>query len=63
MIETYGYGHSNRKSYQMADPRVLELFGYSNAEKLISETTFPTTTDPVIDQKIYTLWEEVYAGL
>lgn len=63
LIETYGYGHSNRRSYQMADPAVLELFGYSNAEKLISETTFPTTTDPAIDQKIYTLWEEVYAGL
>lgn len=63
LIETYGYGHSNRRTYKIADPQVLELFGYSDAEKLISETTFPAASDPVIDQKIYTLWEEVYAGL
>jgi spermidine/putrescine transport system substrate-binding protein len=63
LIETYGYGHSNAKTYELVDPAVLELFGYGDAAGLIEDTTFPVNTDPDMDQKILNLWEEIQAGL
>lgn len=63
LIEEYGYGHSNMKSFEIADTEIIESLGYSDPDSLINNTIFFTSLTPEQDEKQLTLWEEILAGM
>jgi spermidine/putrescine transport system substrate-binding protein len=63
LIEAYGYGHGNQKSFDLVAPETLEALGYTDPIALMANTTFFLTMDPVSDQKMLRLWEEIAAGM
>lgn len=63
LIEAYGYGHGNQKSFELVAPETLEALGYTDPVALMAGTTFFITPDPEADQKMLRLWEEVIAGM
>lgn len=63
LIEAYGYGHGNQKSFELVAPETLEALGYTDPVALMAGTTFFITPDPESDQKMLRLWEEVIAGM
>ena len=63
LIEAYGYGHGNQKSFDLVAPETLEALGYTDPVALMAATTFFITPDPESDQKMLRLWEEIIAGM
>jgi spermidine/putrescine-binding protein len=63
LIEEYGYGHSNKKSFEIADPEKVAALGYADPEDLINNTIFFTSLTPEQDEKQLGLWEEILAGM
>jgi len=63
LIEEYGYGHSNKKSFEIADPEKVAALGYTDPEDLINNTIFFTSLSPEQDEKQLRLWEEILAGM
>jgi len=62
LIEMYGYGHSNIKAFEIADPAVVDNLGLTNPEALMVESYFFGPMDPEEDTRHNTLWEEIQAG-
>ena len=63
LIEAYGYGHGNRKSFDLVAPDTLEALGYTDPMSLMANTTFFLTMSAEHDQKMLRLWEEIRAGM
>ena len=63
LIESYGYGHGNAKSFDLVDRETLVALGYADPEKLMSATSFWVPLTPEIDQLLLETWEDVSAGL
>ncbi|MBC6438949.1 MAG: extracellular solute-binding protein [Rhodospirillales bacterium] len=63
LIETYGYGHGNRKSFDLVDPETLKTLGYEDPIALMDGTTFFVPASPESDAKQLQLWEDIQAGL
>ena len=63
LIEEYGYGHSNQKSFEIADPAIVANLGYTDPEAMINDTIFFTALTPEQDDKQLKLWEEILAGM
>ena len=63
LIEAYGYGHGNQKSFDLVDPETLKALGYENPVALMDGTSFWVPISPEIDAEMLQLWEDVYAGL
>ncbi|MEX2650203.1 MAG: extracellular solute-binding protein [Alphaproteobacteria bacterium] len=62
LIEMYGYGHSNKKSFEIADPAVVDSLGLTNPEALMAGSMFFGPIEPVQNEKQVKLWEEIRAG-
>ena len=62
LIEMYGYGHSNKKSFEIADPAVVENLGLTDPETLMASSVFFGPQDAAYDEKINRLWEDIRAG-
>ena len=63
LIEAYGYGHGNIKSFDLVDTETLVALGYDDPVRLMAGTNFWIPVDPEIDQLMYEVWEDVMAGL
>jgi spermidine/putrescine transport system substrate-binding protein len=63
LIEAYGYGHGNAKSFDLVDPSTLSALGYDDPMALMSGTTFFVPASPESDAKQLQLWEDIQAGL
>jgi spermidine/putrescine-binding protein len=62
LIEGYGYGHSNMKSFEVADPAVVASLGLTNPEDLMANSIFFGPLDPAVEDRYQKLWEEIQAG-
>ena len=62
LIEAFGYGHSNAKSFEVADPDIVASLGLTNPEALMANSVFLGPLDPSVDERYNRLWEEIQAG-
>jgi spermidine/putrescine transport system substrate-binding protein len=63
LIEEYGYGHSNRKSFDLvAKERLVEL-GISTPEALFAQGRFDKTIPADYQTRYEELWQDVQAGM
>lgn len=62
MIESYGYGAPNKKSFAMADQSLLKGLGIENPDKVMALGVFFDEWDPKVRDKANTMFEEVKAG-
>ena len=63
LIEAYGYGHGNRKSFDLVDPETLRNLGYENPVALLDGTTFWVPANPGIDEMMAQTWEDIQSGI
>jgi spermidine/putrescine-binding protein len=62
LIEMYGYGHSNKVSFDIANPDIVANLGLTNPEALMADSKFFGPIDPAQNEKQVQLWEEIRAG-
>jgi spermidine/putrescine-binding protein len=62
MIESVGYGHSNRKAFELASAESKDALGLSTPEALLSSSTFLAEIAPDLRQKYVQMFEDVKAG-
>jgi spermidine/putrescine transport system substrate-binding protein len=62
LINEYGYGHSNRKSFDLVPPERLEELAISTPEALFKQGIFFQPIEPSIREKYIAMFEEVKAG-
>jgi spermidine/putrescine-binding protein len=63
MLGTYGYAHSNRKSFARVSPERLKEIGISSPEDLLARGIFLREMDANLRQKYIQMYENVRAGL
>ena len=63
MINEYGYGHSNEKSYELVDPVHLEELGVGNPAAMLVRTKFFDEMPNAVREKVNAMFEQVKAGL
>lgn len=61
-IEEFGYGHSNRKAFELASEQTLEKLGLSTPTEMFKRTVFQRPVPPAYEQKYVRLWEAIKAG-
>ncbi|MDH3690773.1 MAG: extracellular solute-binding protein [Gammaproteobacteria bacterium] len=62
LIEEYGYGHSNRKSFDLVPTERLAELGISSPTDLFAQGIFFQEIEPSVRQKYIAVLEEVKAG-
>jgi len=62
LIEQYGYGHCNKKSFEAADPTIVANLGFSSPTDLFKHSVFETEVSKEMEQKRNTIFEDVKAG-
>ncbi len=62
LIENFGFGHSNSKAFAQVDPEILADYGLSSPEKFLTEGVMYEPMEPALEEKYYSLFEEVKAG-
>ena len=62
MVEEYGYGFANKRSFEIADKAQLETFGYSDPTNLISNSMLFAAFEPSLRDKANIMFEELKAG-
>ena len=63
LIDSYGYGHSNKLSFDMVPPERLAELGISSPAELFAKSVFFKPLDPSVEARYLTLWEEIQAGM
>jgi len=63
MVNEYGYGHSNEKTYERVDPKRLEELGVDNPAAMLVRTTFFDEMPHEMREKANAMFEQVKAGL
>lgn len=63
LIEQYAYGHSNRKSFEIADQKIVADLGFSSPSDLFKSSVFETEVSPEMEQKRNKIFEDVKAGI
>ncbi len=61
LIEEDGYGHSNMKAFQIADPKAITALGIADPVKHLQEGIFLAAVESKREQKYIKMWEEVKA--
>ena len=62
-IESYGYGHSNMKSFEKVSPERLDELGISSPTALFAQGVFLSEVPPETREKYITMFEGVKAGI
>jgi spermidine/putrescine transport system substrate-binding protein len=62
MIDEYGYGHANAKSFDLVSAERLDALGISSPKALFSQGKLFDEIAPDIREKLITMFEEVKAG-
>ena len=63
LIEAYGYGHGNMKSFDLVDTETLVALGYEDPVRLMEGTSFWVPAEAEIEQLMVETWEDIVAGL
>jgi spermidine/putrescine-binding protein len=63
MLGTYGYAHSNRKSFERVSAERLKDIGITSPTELLARGMFLREMDPALRQKYIQMYENVRAGL
>jgi spermidine/putrescine transport system substrate-binding protein len=61
LIEVDGYGHSNMKAFQIADPKQVAALGITDPVKHLQEGIFLAAVESKRQQKYIKMWETVKA--
>jgi spermidine/putrescine-binding protein len=61
MIEQYGYGHSNRKAFEMSDPAAVEALGITDPIAYLADGILFQPIESTRQQKMIKMWEELKA--
>ena len=62
MMENYGYGHSNRKAFEISDPGKLAELGLDTPDETLSGARFLREIEPEVRERYVRMFEEVQAG-
>ena len=62
MIEDYGYGSANARTFDIANQDTLEVFGYSDLANLIRSSIMFSAFAPGLRDKANVMFEEIKAG-
>jgi spermidine/putrescine-binding protein len=62
LIENYGYGHTNRNSFDLVSAEVLDEKGLGDPEAMIAGARTSKEFDPVLRDRLIEMYEEVKAG-
>lgn len=62
IIEMYGYGHSNAKSFELVDASVLDDLGITDPDTMIANSRFFGEIKPEVREKYIVLFDEIKAG-
>ncbi len=62
MIENYGYGHTNRKSFDLVDPAILKEKGLGAPEEVLGKAHATQEYDPELRDRLVQMFEEIKAG-
>jgi spermidine/putrescine transport system substrate-binding protein len=62
-IESYGYGHSNMKSFEAVSPERLDELGISSPTALFAQGVFLSEVPPETREKYIAMFEGVKAGI
>jgi spermidine/putrescine-binding protein len=63
MIEDYGYGHSNRKAFQIADPEKVSALGFpTDPIEMLNDGIMFQPYDPAVLEKMVRMFDEVKVG-
>lgn len=63
MLASYGYAHSNRKSFERVSAERLKEIGITSPDELLARGVFLREMDPALRQKYIQMYENVRAGL
>lgn len=63
LIETFGYGHANRKSFDLVDPELVAQLGLADLDGMLATTNFYDVIPPEPREKLVALFDQVKAGL
>ena len=63
MIDLYYTGHSNMKTYEIANQEIIALIGMSDADDLFQKGVFVEEVPADVREKIVTMWDEMRAGM
>jgi spermidine/putrescine-binding protein len=63
LIESFGYGHANRKSFDLVDPELIAQMGLSDLDGMLATTNFYDVIPPVQREKLVGLFDQVKAGI
>jgi putative spermidine/putrescine transport system substrate-binding protein/spermidine/putrescine transport system substrate-binding protein len=63
LIEEFGYGHSNSKSYADVDPALLDKLGVGDVNKMFDETNFYSQMRPDQREQMIAIFDEIKAGI
>jgi len=62
LIEMYGYGHSNAKSFELVDAAILDNLGLSDPDTMMATSRFFGEIAPEVREKYIVLFDEIKAG-
>lgn len=62
LVTAYGYGHCNRKTYDLVPPEVLSDLGITDPATHMASGVFFDEIEPKVREKYITLFEEIKAG-
>ncbi|MEM7119724.1 MAG: extracellular solute-binding protein [Pseudomonadota bacterium] len=62
LIEMYGYGHSNEKSFELVDPATLADLGISDPATMMASSRFFGEIEPDVREKYINMFDEIKAG-
>jgi spermidine/putrescine-binding protein len=63
MIEEFGYGHANRKSFDLVDPELVKQMGLADLDGMLATTNFYDVIPPAQREKLVALFDQVKAGI
>ncbi len=63
LIEAYGYGHTNRKSFDLVDAKVLEEKGLGSPDQVLGSAHTTREFEPALRERLIKMYEEVRAGM
>jgi spermidine/putrescine-binding protein len=63
LINEFGYGHANQKSFAEIDPAHLEVLGIADVDKMLAGTNFYEQMPTALRDRMVTIFDEVKAGM
>lgn len=62
LMENLGYGSTNRKAYEKADPKKLADLGLTDPEAVLKNSLFFKSLEPEFEKKYQQVFADVQAG-